>query len=115
MTNKDIPFAEEVVEFFVKIFVPAAVAISIKVATQIKKERLTVSRVIQSFIAGVGCAYFVYPFVSGRWTPLIVGIVAMSGEKIAEYIIYKWDVDKVIGSIFTAIVDTIINAISPKK
>ena len=115
MSSKYIPYVDEIGEFFVKIFVPAFIAISIKVATQIKKERLSVGRVITSFIVGIGCAYFVYPFVSGRWTPLIVGIVAMSGEKIAEYIIYKWDVDKAVGSIISAGIDFIINLINPKK
>ena len=63
------------------------------------------SRIIISFIVGIGCAYFIFPFVEGKWTPLIVGVVAMSGEKIAEFIIYKWDVDNflknLISNLFT--------------
>tara|TARA_R110000851_G_scaffold50499_1_gene120504 strand:- start:435 stop:770 length:336 start_codon:yes stop_codon:yes gene_type:complete len=97
--------------FFFKIFIPAFIAISIKIATQIKKETMNVTRIIISFIVGVGCAYFVFPFVDGKLTPLIVGVVSMSGEKIAEYIIYKWDVDKFL----SAILDIIIERIRPKK
>ena len=92
---------KDLTEFFFKIFIPAFIAISIKIATQIKREKMNLTRVIMSFVVGIGCAYFVFPFVDGRWTPLIVGIVAMSGEKIAEFIIYKWDVDVVLKTLIS--------------
>ncbi|AGM14084.1 hypothetical protein P2559Y_0021 [Croceibacter phage P2559Y] len=59
------------------------------------------TRIIISFVVGIGCAYFVFPFVGGKWTPLIIGVVAMSGEKIAEFIIYKWDVDTVLKTLIS--------------
>ena len=96
MIEKDVTIIEELSTFFFKIFIPAFIAISIKIATQIKKEKMNFSRVLISFIVGIGCAYFIFPFVEGKWTPLIVGVVAMSGEKIAEFIIYKWDIDTVL-------------------
>tara|TARA_R110000851_G_scaffold331394_1_gene505478 strand:- start:244 stop:567 length:324 start_codon:yes stop_codon:yes gene_type:complete len=92
---------EELSTFFFKIFIPAFIAISVKVATQIKQEKMNFSRILISFIVGIGCAFFVFPFVEGRWTPLIVGVVAMSGEKIAEFIIYKWDIDKVLRALIS--------------
>ena len=101
MLEKDPTILEELSTFFFKIFIPAFIAISVKVATQIKQEKMNFSRILISFVAGIGCAYFVFPFVEGKWTPLIVGVVAMSGEKIAEFIIYKWDVDKVIRSLLS--------------
>ena len=101
MLEKDPTILEELSTFFFKIFIPAFIAISVKVATQIKQEKMNFSRVLISFVAGIGCAYFVFPFVEGKWTPLIVGVVAMSGEKIAEFIIYKWDVDKVIKNLLS--------------
>ena len=101
MLEKDPTILEQLSTFFFKIFIPAFIAISVKVATQIKQENMNFSRILISFVAGIGCAYFVFPFVEGKWTPLIVGVVAMSGEKIAEFIIYKWDVDKVIRSLLS--------------
>mgnify|MGYP003652052555 FL=1 len=101
MIEKDVTIIEELSTFFFKIFIPAFIAISIKIATQIKKEKMNFSRVLISFIVGIGCAYFIFPFVEGKWTPLIVGVVAMSGEKIAEFIIYKWDVDKVLRTLIS--------------
>jgi hypothetical protein len=101
MLEKDPTILEELSTFFFKIFIPAFIAISVKVATQVKQEKMSFSRILISFVAGIGCAYFVFPFVEGKWTPLIVGVVAMSGEKIAEFIIYKWDVDKVIKNLLS--------------
>mgnify|MGYP003675297116 FL=1 len=101
MLEKDPTILEELSTFFFKIFIPAFIAISVKVATQVKQEKMSFSRILISFVAGMGCAYFVFPFVEGKWTPLIVGVVAMSGEKIAEFIIYKWDVDKVIRNLLS--------------
>tara|TARA_R110000803_G_scaffold23069_5_gene56879 strand:+ start:12514 stop:12837 length:324 start_codon:yes stop_codon:yes gene_type:complete len=101
MIEKDVTIIEELSTFFFKIFIPAFIAISIKIATQIKKEKMNFSRVLISFIVGIGCAYFIFPFVEGKWTPLIVGVVAMSGEKIAEFIIYKWDIDNVLRTLIS--------------
>mgnify|MGYP003624382334 FL=1 len=101
MLEKDPTILEELSTFFFKIFIPAFIAISVKVATQIKQEKMNFSRILISFVAGIGCAYFVFPFVEGKWTPLIVGVVAMSGEKIAEFIIYKWDIDTVLRNLLS--------------
>jgi hypothetical protein len=101
MIEKEPNLFEELYIFAVKIFIPATIAISIKVAMQIKKEKTKLSAIVFSFIIGLGCAYFVYPFIDSNlikdsYMPLMVGLVAMSGEKIAEYFIYKWDVGRII-------------------
>lgn len=101
MPDKYAEITKSLTEFFFKIFIPAFVAISIKIATQFKKEKMNFTRVLISFIVGIGCAYFIFPFVEGRWTPLIVGVVAMSGERIAEFIIYKWDIDTFLKTLIT--------------
>lgn len=98
MIGKEPNILDGLSEFFFKVFIPAFIAISIKVATQIKKEKMKFTRVIISFVVGIGCAYFTYPFIQNgkideSYVPLLVGVIAMSGEKIAEFIIYKWDID----------------------
>ena len=62
MIEKYSDIVEQILNFFFKIFIPSFVAISIKIATQVKKEKLTFMRVIMSFIIGIGCAYFIFPF-----------------------------------------------------
>mgnify|MGYP003648167018 CR=1 FL=1 len=114
MLDKNIP--EEIINFFYKIFIPSFIAISIKVATQIKKEKMTMTRVVLSFVTGIGCAYFVYPFVDkhieNAYLPLIVGVVSISGEKIAEYLIYKFNVDYFLQAVIDSVREMIVKLIS---
>lgn len=115
MIEKEPNILEELYTFFLKIFIPAFIAISIKMATIVKKEKMTFTRILLSFVVGVGCAYFIYPFVDNgvenSYVPLLVGVVAISGDKIAEYIIYKWDIDTFIG----AVIDTLLDRFRTKK
>ena len=111
MIEKDPTTIEQFSIFFYKVVVPTFIAISMKLATQANKERITITKVCMSFVVGIGCAYFVSPFANGNWSSIIIGVVAMSGEKIAEYIIYKWDVDRFL----SAILDIVIERIRPKK
>lgn len=109
MIEKEPNIWVELNTFLIKILIPAVVGISIKLATQIKKEKMTFFRVILSFITGIGCAYFVYPFLGDtKYMPLIIGIVSISGEKIMEFVIYKWNIDFFLTSLFEAIRQTII-------
>lgn len=95
--------------FFIKIFVPAVVGVSIKLATQVKKEKMTFLRVVISFVTGVGGAYFIYPFVdNNEFLPLIIGIVSISAEKIMEFLIYKWNIDYFLTSLMEALRHMII-------
>jgi len=113
MIDKEPTILDELYKFIIKILAPAIIAISIKIATQIKREKMSFSRVLISFIVGIGCAYFIYPFVENnienKYIPLLVGVVAMSGEKISEYIIYKWDIDLFLSSIINAFISGIKN------
>lgn len=114
MIEEEPTVLDELYKFFVKILAPAVIAISIKIATQIKNEKMTFSRIVISFVVGIGCAYFIFPFVENnienKYIPLLVGVVAMSGEKISEYIIYKWDVDILI----TSFLDILITSFKKK-
>ncbi len=112
MIEKEPNFWYELNSFFVKIAIPAIVGISIKLATQIKKEKMTFIRVVISFTTGIGCAYFVYPFLNEtKFMPLIIGVVSISGEKIMEFLIYKWNIDLFLTSLIEAIRQTIIKMI----
>ena len=113
MIEKETGLWYELNAFFVKIAVPAMVGISIKLATQVKKEKMTFIRVVLSFITGIGCAYFVYPFLNDtKYMPLIIGVVSISGEKIMEFLIYKWNIDYFLTSLMEAIRQIIIKTFS---
>ena len=101
MLEKDPTIIEQLSIFFYKVVVPTFVAISMKLATQANKEKITITKVCISFVVGIGCAYFVSPFANGDWSSIIIGVVAISGEKITEFIIYKWDVDTVIRNLLS--------------
>lgn len=119
MIEKEPNLIEELYNFFFKICIPASIAISIKLATQVKKEKMTFTKVVLSFVVGIGCAYFVYPFVENqtesKYIPLLVGVVSISGEKIAEYIIYKWNVDNFLSVIFDSVLNAIVQIFKPNN
>lgn len=112
MIEKEPTMWYEMNAFFVKIVIPAIVGISIKLATQVKRENMTFFRVILSFVTGIGCAYFVYPFLDDtKYMPLIIGIVSISGEKIMEFLIYKWNIDYFLNSLLNAFKEFLIKII----
>ena len=107
--QKDPNIIDEVYQFMFKIMIPAVVGIAAKVAIQMKNEKISIGRVIISFIAGIACAYFSYPLIehytSTRYLPALVGLSAISGEKITEYAVYKFRIDIFIGVLIDAILE----------
>lgn len=104
------------ISLFFKIFIPASIGISIKLAVQSKKEKMTPLKVILSYITGIGGAYLAYHVIKNNvdenLMPLTIAIVSISTEKIAEYLIYKWNIDYFLTSIIEAIRQFIIKLIS---
>ena len=113
--QRDPKVVNELYEFLFKIMIPALVGIAAKVAIQMKNEKLSIGRVIISFVAGIACAYFAYPFIENyaykQYMPALVGLSAISGEKITEWAVYKFRVDVFFG----VIVDAILEKIRGKK
>lgn len=105
-------------EFLVKLIIPAIIGISIELAIKSKREKMTFFRILLSYIVGIGGAYLSYGFVkaniSDSGVAIAIAIISMSTEKIAEYIIYKWNVDLFLTSIIDAIRQAIIKIINPK-
>lgn len=119
MIEKEPNLFDQLTDFLFKIFIPAFIAISIKIAAQIKKEKMTFLRIIMSYVVGIGCGYFIYPFVNTElktpYVPIIVAIISISGEKISEFFIYKWRVDDFLGALLEAVKDMIVSLIKGKK
>ena len=97
-------FDEEARAFIFKIIIPALVAVSVKIAVMGKQGKITFFQVISSFVTGIGSAYLAGPIVqtytSPNSMPLVIAAIAISGEKIGYYFIYKFKVeDFIIGII----------------
>lgn len=88
---------DEVQTWVHKIIIPALVAVSIKLAIQAGQKKLTIFQVVASFITGVGSAYlcgsYVMAHISNDWLPIVISVIAISGEKIGYYVIYKLNVE----------------------
>lgn len=84
-----------------------------------RREKMTFFRIIMSYVVGIGCAYFTYPFVKiemqTQYVPIIVAMVSISGEKVAEFLIYKWNIDDLLLAIANALKDFILNILTGKK
>lgn len=93
---KQIP--EEWFNFVVKVLLASLLAISIKLAAQMKKEKITLMSAFLSIIIGVGtaalCGGLILHVFSSYWVPVASGVVTIIGEKIANYMIYTFKVDK---------------------
>ena len=110
--------SDEFIILLAKFLPTALLAVSISTALKMKKEKVTIMNVLTSFVVGVGVAWFFSSFIYGiendQWHSPLIAVVAISGEKIAEYLIYKWDVDKFMNQLTTALQDLVINIFKKK-
>jgi hypothetical protein len=88
---------EEGYSLILKILVPSLIAISVKLAIQIKNGSTSALNACLSIIIGVGCAYLSGELIISRFSesvaPIVIGVVTITGEKIAFWLMYKFNVD----------------------
>jgi hypothetical protein len=105
-----------ITEFITKILLPAMVGISLKISVQMKKTKLSFLNVALSFIAGVSCAWLlsdlIHLHVQEQYQAVSIGIIAMSGEKFGEFIVYKLRVDEFLQAIVEATKQVLIKMIN---
>jgi hypothetical protein len=82
---------EEMKALFVKILVPAFVTISVRLAVLVNKQKMTLTKVIASYVIGMGSAFLLGDWIlqnfsadTQRW---MIALVAISGDKIGLYLI----------------------------
>lgn len=84
--------------FILKVLIPALVAISIKLAIQSKKAKISLFTAGTSVVIGIGSAYLSSDLVlanfSTQWVPIVIAVVTITGEKIGNYLLYKFNVDE---------------------
>lgn len=85
---------------FVKVLIPALVGVSINLAITSRKKTMSIFNIVMSVIVGVGMAWmFSFPighFFSEDWQSPMIALVGISGDKIANWLIYRFNVDKFI-------------------
>ena len=95
--------SDEIKSWVLKPLVWAMMAVSVKLAVQSKKEKLTMGIVVTSFMAGVGSAWLFADYItmnySHQYQPLIIAIIAISGDKIVEYFLYKINFQQLLDSL----------------
>lgn len=93
----------EMKAFFLKILLPALVAVSIKIAIQSKSKSVSILQVIISFVTGIGCAYLFSGIImdnfSAAWIPVYIAVTAISGEKIGSWMVYKFNVEELLSTL----------------
>jgi lipopolysaccharide export LptBFGC system permease protein LptF len=91
---------EEVRTFIAKIIVPALVSISVKLALQLKRYKMSFVKVLLSIIIGIGSAWLSSGWVlenfEGGKVPVVIAAITITSEKIGYWLMDRFDVGSVI-------------------
>ena len=106
---------KEFSELFIKILFPAFLTVAIGVAVEMKndKSKVTVLNAFLSLLIGVGTAYLFSGIIlencKGGMIILCAGLVTSLAEKLAKFLMYKFDIDLFLKTIFDIILEKIKN------
>ena len=105
----------EIYIFFTKIIIPACVAVGVKLAIEMKTNKMKASffNASLSIIIGVGGAYLCSGIIqkecSPEKVPAVVALVAILSEKIGQWILYKMNIDNFLTALADVCFDFVIN------
>lgn len=107
---------DEIITFITKAFIVTSfIAVTIKVAIQMDREKMTLKKIMWAYITGIGFTMLLYPliheYVEESWKVPIAGLVAISGEKIGVYLVYKFNFEIFI----TSFLDLLLSKFKNKK
>jgi hypothetical protein len=111
----------ELYVFLTKIIFPAFLAVGVKIAIEMKKNKNKVSlfNIGLSMLIGVGSAYISSDLVMKNFDseniPVIIALIAITSEKIGEFLIYKLNVDLFLTAIFEGFFEYLSNIFKIKK
>jgi hypothetical protein len=92
------------------------VGISLKIAVQMKKTKLSFLNVALSFIAGISCAWLlsdlIHLHVNDQYQSICIAIIAISGEKVGDFLVYKLRVDEFLQAVVVALKEVLIKMIN---
>lgn len=100
--------------FLTKIIFPAFLAVGVKIAIEMKKNKtkITFFNVFASMMIGVSGAYLSSDLVvkncSPEHVPIVIALIAITSEKIGDFIIYKFNVEYFLIAVIDGFFDTIL-------
>ncbi len=107
--------------FLTKIIFPAFLAVGIKIAIEMKKNKSRVSffNIFLSMLIGVGGAWLSSDIVlrncEPQNVPIVIALIAITSEKIGDFIIYKLNVDMFLTAIVDGFFEYISNIFKARK
>lgn len=110
----------EYTQFFVKIIIPALLGVGMKIAIEMKKDKSKISftNICLSMFVGVAGAYVSSGLIQSefgdKYQSIVVAFVAIISDKIAEYVIYKLNIDSFLTAFFNGFFDMISNMFKRK-
>lgn len=99
-----------------KLLFPAIIGVGIKLAIEMKKDKTKVSlvNVCLSLFTGVGTTYLLSDLIKseipGNYQPIAIAFIAIISDKIAEFVIYKLNIDTFLTAFFNGLFDLISNS-----
>lgn len=111
----------EYTQFFVKIIIPAVLGVGMKVAIEMKKDKTKISftNIALSMFVGVAGAYICSGLIQSEFDedfrPMAIAFVAIIADKIAEYIIYRLNIDGFLTALFNGFFDWVSNSFKRKQ
>lgn len=90
---------DDIWQILTKTILPALVAVTVGLAVKMKHEKITVLNAFGSYVIGLGFA-FIFGFAVHEnfptgWANVIIGGIAILGEKFGYWLIFKLDIDEV--------------------
>jgi uncharacterized membrane protein YfcA len=85
--------------WLVKWLIPTLIGISVSIAFKIQETKASVIGFIITFTCGIGFSYlfwFTRKYLPEDIQPFCIAVVAMSGEKIGKWIMYKLSIEKLL-------------------
>jgi len=100
--------------FITKFIFPAFLAVGVKLAIEMRKNKTKISflNILLSMLIGVSGAYFSSGLVEKNcdeeYIPVVIALIAITTEKIGEFVIYKMSVDIFLNAVIDAFFDSIL-------
>jgi len=107
--------------FLTKIIFPAFLAVGIKIAIEMKKNKTRVSffNIFLSMLIGVGGAWLSSDIVlrncETQNVPIAIALIAITSEKIGDFIIYKLNIDMFLTAVVDGFFEYLSNIFKIKK
>ena len=107
--------------FLTKIIFPAFLAVGIKIAIEMKKNKSRVSffNIFLSMLIGVGGAWLSSDIVlrncEQQNVPIVIALIAITSEKIGDFVIYKLNVDMFLTAIVDGFFEYLSNIFKSRK